>query len=150
MLLIATCSVFSWILTYENLPRMLADNFFNLIPDKWAFLLILNLFLLVVGMFVDMTPALIMLVPILIPLAQKFGIDLVHLGLIMVINLSFGLTTPPVGTALFVACKVGKISMEKLIPPLLPLLACMLVVLLGVTYWPEIYWWLPRSFGLVR
>ena len=150
MLLIATCSVFSWILTYENLPRMLADNFFNLIPDKWAFLLILNLFLLVVGMFVDMTPALIMLVPILIPLAQKFGIDLVHLGLIMVINLSFGLTTPPVGTALFVACKVGKISMEKLIPPLLPLLACMLVVLLGVTYWPEIYWWLPRSLGLVR
>ena len=90
MLLIATCSVFSWILTYENLPRMLADNFFNLIPDKWAFLQILNIFLLIVGMFVDMTPALIMLVPILIPLAQKFGIDLVHLGLIMVINLSFG------------------------------------------------------------
>ena len=61
------------------------------------------MFLLVVGMFIDMTPALIMLVPMLIPLAQKFGIDLVHLGLIMVINLSFGLTTPPVGTALFVA-----------------------------------------------
>jgi tripartite ATP-independent transporter DctM subunit len=150
MLLIATCSVFSWILTYENLPRMLADNFFNLIPDKWAFLIILNVFLLIVGMFIDMTPALIMLVPILIPLAQKFGIDLVHLGLIMVINLSFGLTTPPVGTALFVACKVGQISMEKLIAPLLPLLACMLVVLMGVTYWPEIYWWLPRSFGLVK
>ena len=150
MLLIATCSVFSWILTYENLPRMLADNFFNLIPDKWAFLLILNLFLLVVGMFIDMTPALIMLVPMLIPLAQKFGIDLVHLGLIMVINLSFGLTTPPVGTALFVACKVGRISMDKLILPLLPLLACMLAVLLLVTYLPEIYWWLPRSLGLVK
>src|SRR5881396_3088648 len=150
MLLIATCSVYAWILTYENLPTMLADNFFNLIQSKWAFLLILNVFLLIVGMFVDMTPALIMLVPMLIPLALKFGIDMVHLGLIMVINLSFGLTTPPVGTALFVACKVGRISMEKLIPPLLPLLACMLVVLMGVTYWPEIYWWLPRSFGLVR
>src|SRR5436190_1230922 len=150
MMLIATCSVYSWILTYENLPTLLAENFFNLIQSKWAFLLILNLFLLVVGMFVDMTPALIMLVPMLIPLAQKFGIDLVHLGLIMVINLAFGLTTPPVGTALFVACKVGKISMEKLIPPLLPLLACMCVVLLGVTYFPEVYWWLPRSFGLVK
>ena len=150
MLLIATCSVFSWILTYENLPKMLAENFFNVIPDRWAFLLILNVFLLIVGMFVDMTPALIMLVPMLLPLAQKFGIDLVHLGLIMVVNLSFGLTTPPVGTALFVACKVGKISMDKLIPPLLPLLACMVVVLLGVTYWPEVYWWLPRSFGLVK
>ncbi|MEO5699040.1 MAG: TRAP transporter large permease [Vicinamibacterales bacterium] len=150
MMLIATSSVFSWILTYENLPRMLAENFFNLIPEKWAFLLILNVFLLLVGMFVDMTPALIMLVPMLIPLAQKFGIDLVHLGLIMVINLSFGLTTPPVGTAMFVACKVGEISMEKLLPPLLPLLACMLVVLVAVTYYPEVYWWLPRSFGLVK
>jgi TRAP-type C4-dicarboxylate transport system permease large subunit len=97
-----------------------------------------------------MTSALIMLVPMLIPLAQKFGIDLVHLGLIMVINLSFGLTTPPVGTALFVACKVGRISMDKLILPLLPLLVCMLAVLLLVTYLPEIYWWLPHSLGLVK
>jgi len=150
MLLIATCSVYSWILTYENLPTLLADNFFNLIQTKWAFLLILNGFLLIVGMFVDMTPALIMLVPMLIPLAQKFGIDMVHLGLIMVINLAFGLTTPPVGTALFVALKVGNISMEKIIPPLIPLLACMCVVLLFVTYVPEVYQWLPRGLGLMK
>jgi tripartite ATP-independent transporter DctM subunit len=150
MLLIATCSVYSWILTYENLPTMLANNFFNLIDSKWAFLLILNIFLLIVGMFVDMTPALIMLVPMLIPLAMKFGIDMVHLGLIMVINLSFGLTTPPVGTALFVALKVGKISMDKIIPPLLPLLACMCVVLLFVTYVPQSYEWLPRGLGLMK
>ena len=150
MLLIATCSVFSWILTYENLPTMLAENFFNLIQSKWAFLLILNGFLLVVGMFIDMTPALIMLVPMLIPLAVKFDINMVHLGLIMVINLAFGLTTPPVGTALFVALKVGKISMDKLLPPLLPLLACMCVVLLLVTYVPEIYDWLPRMLGLMK
>jgi tripartite ATP-independent transporter DctM subunit len=150
MMLIATCSVYSWILTYENLPTLLADNFFNLIQSKWAFLLILNQFLLVVGMFVDMTPALIMLVPMLIPLAQKFGIDMVHLGLVMVINLAFGLTTPPVGTALFVALKVANLPMDKIIAPLLPLLACMCAVLLLVTYVPEIYVWLPRSFGLIR
>src|SRR5436309_1402493 len=150
MLLIATCSVYAWILTYENLPNMLADNFFNLIQSKWAFLLILNVFLLIVGMFVDMTPALIMLVPMLLPLAIKFEINLVHLGLIMVINLSYGLTTPPVGTALFVALKVAKLPMEKIIAPLLPLLACMMVVLLFVTYVPEVYMWLPRSFGLVK
>src|SRR5262245_31091924 len=122
MMLIATCSVFSWILTYENLPTLLADNFFNLIQSKWVFLLILNLFLLVVGMFVDMTPALIMLVPMLIPLAQKFGIDMVHLGLVMVINLAFGLTTPPVGTALFVALKVANLPMDQIITPLLLIL----------------------------
>ena len=150
MMLIATCSVFSWILTYENLPTLLAENFFNLIQSKWAFLLILNLFLLVVGMFIDMTPALIMLVPMLIPLAIKFDINMVHLGLIMVINLAFGLTTPPVGTALFVALKVGKISMDKLLPPLLPLLACMCVVLMLVTYVPEVYDWLPRMLGLMK
>ena len=150
MMLIATCSVYSWILTYENLPTLLAENFFNLIQSKWVFLLILNLFLLVVGMFVDMTPALIMLVPMLIPLAQKFGIDMVHLGLVMVINLAFGLTTPPVGTALFVALKVANLPMDKIIAPLLPLLACMCVVLLLVTYMPEIYVWLPRSFGLIK
>src|SRR5882724_11460638 len=150
MLLIATCSVYSWLLTYENLPTLLADNFFNLIQTKWAFWLILNGSLLIVGMFVDMTPALIMLVPMLIPLAQKFGIDMVHPGLIMVINLAFGLTTPPVGTALFVALKVGNISMEKIIPPLIPLLACMCVVLLFVTYVPEVYQWLPRGLGLMK
>ena len=150
MMLIATCSVFAWILTYENLPTMLATNFFNLIDSKWAFLLILNVFLLVIGMFIDMTPALIMLVPMLLPLAVKFGLDPVHLGLIMVINLAFGLTTPPVGTALFVALKVAKLPMEKIIAPLLPLLACTCVVLLFVTYVPEVYMWLPRSFGLVK
>jgi tripartite ATP-independent transporter DctM subunit len=150
MMLIATSSVFSWILTYENLPRVLADNFFELIQSKWAFLLILNGFLLVVGMFIDMTPAIIMLAPILIPVALKFGVDMVQLGLIIVMNLAYGLTTPPVGTALFVAVKVGRIPMDKLVPPLLPLLACMLVVLLFVTYVPEIYMWLPRSFGLVK
>ncbi len=150
MLLIATCSVYSWLLTYLNLPTLLADNFFNLIQSKWAFLLILNIFLLIVGMFVDMTPALIMLVPMLIPLAMKFDIHMVHLGLIMVINLAYGLTTPPVGTALFVALKVADLPMEKIIAPLLPLLGCMLVVLLFVTYVPEVYMWLPRYFALIK
>ena len=150
MMLIATCSVFAWILTYENLPRLLADNFFALIDSKIVFLLVLNVFLLFIGMFIDMTPALIMLVPILLPLAQQFGIDLVHLGLIMVMNLAYGLTTPPVGTALFVALKVAKLPMEQIVKPLLPLLACMMVVLLFVTYVPEVFMWLPRSFGLVK
>jgi tripartite ATP-independent transporter DctM subunit len=150
MMLIASCSVFSWILTYENLPTLLAENFFNLIQSKWAFLLLLNLFLLVVGMFIDMTPAIIMLVPMLLPLATKFGIDYVHLGLIIVMNLAYGLTTPPVGTALFVALKVAKLPMEKIIAPLLPLLACMMVVLLLVTYFPEVYVWLPRGLGLMK
>lgn len=150
ILLISTCSVFAWILTYENLPTLLATHFFDLVQSKWVFLLLLNVALLIVGMFIDMTPALIMLVPMLIPLAQKFDVDMVHLGLIMVINLAVGLTTPPVGTALFVALKVGRVTMDEIIPPLLPLLACLIAVLMLVTYVPELYLWLPRSFGLIR
>ncbi len=150
MMLIATSSVYSWILTYERLPQLLADNVFNIIDGRVEFLLILNVFLLIVGMLIDMTPALIMLVPILLPLALKFGIDFVHLGLIVIVNLSFGLITPPVGTALFVGVKIAGIPMEKVIPPMLPLLACMIAVLLFVTYFPQVFMWIPRGAGFVK
>jgi tripartite ATP-independent transporter DctM subunit len=150
MMLIATSSVYSWILTYERLPQLLADNVFNVIDGRVEFLLILNVFLLIVGMLIDMTPALIMLVPILLPLALKFGIDFVHLGLIVIVNLSFGLITPPVGTALFVGVKIARIPMEKVIPPMLPLLACMIAVLLFVTYFPQVFMWIPRGAGFVK
>src|SRR5260221_3831404 len=150
MMLIATSSIYSWILTYERLPQFLADNVFNVIDSRFQFLLILNIFLLIVGMLIDMTPALIMLVPILLPLAQKFGIDLIHLGLVVIVNLSFGLITPPVGTALFVGVKIAGISMDKVIPPMLPLLACMIAVLLFVTYFPEGFMWIPRGAGFAQ
>ncbi len=150
MMLIATSSIYSWILTYERLPQFLADNVFNVIDSRFQFLLILNIFLLIVGMLIDMTPALIMLVPILLPLAQKFGIDLIHLGLVVIVNLSFGLITPPVGTALFVGVKIAGISMDKVIPPMLPLLACMIAVLLFVTYFPEVFMWIPRGAGFAK
>src|SRR4051812_1029812 len=150
MMLIATSSIYSWILTYERLPQFLADNVFNVIDSRVQFLLILNIFLLIVGMLIDMTPALIMLVPILLPLAQKFGIDLIHLGLVVIVNLSFGLITPPVGTALFVGVKIAGIPMDKVIPPMLPLLACMIAVLMFVTYFPEVFMWIPRGAGFVK
>jgi len=150
MMLIATSSVYSWILTYERLPQFLADNVFNVIHGRIEFLFILNVFLLIVGMFIDMTPALIMLVPILLPLAAKFDINLIHLGLIVVVNLSFGLITPPVGTSLFVGVKIANIAMEKVIPTLLPLLACMIAVLMFVTYYPEVFMWVPRLAGFAK
>ena len=146
MMLIATSSAFSWILTYERLPQLLADAF-SVIDSKIVFLLILNFSLLIVGMFIDMTPALIMLVPMLLPLAGKFGIDLIHLGVIVTVNLSFGLITPPVGTSLFVGVRIAQIPMERVILPLLPLLACMMLVLLLITYVPESFMWVPRWAG---
>jgi tripartite ATP-independent transporter DctM subunit len=147
--LIATTSVFSFILAYEKVPTWIAENFLALADDRWMLLVLLNLLLLVTGMFIDMTPALIMIVPIILPLAQKLGIDLVHLGVIMVINLAFGLITPPVGTSLFVGCRIAGLPITAVIKPMLPLLAVMIATLFLVTFVPELVLWLPRQFGFV-
>ncbi len=147
LFLIATTSIFTFILTYENVPQWVSENVLGLTDNRILQLLIINALLLVTGLFIDLTPALIMLVPILLPLATAMGLDLIHLGVIMVVNLTFGLITPPVGTALFVGCRIAKISMVELIPPLLPMLAIMLVVLGIVTYVPESFMWAPRLFG---
>jgi tripartite ATP-independent transporter DctM subunit len=150
MFLIATTSVFTFVMTYENVPQWLADNVFGLIDNRYVLLLVINLVLLLIGMFIDLTPALIMMVPILLPIAQRLDMDLIHLGIIVVVNLTFGLITPPVGTSLFVGCRIARISMTELIPPMLPLLAIMVGVLLFVTYVPESFMWLPRAFGFAR
>jgi tripartite ATP-independent transporter DctM subunit len=150
LFLIATTSVFTFIMTYENVPQWLADHLFAVIDNEYLLLLVMNLLLLFIGLFIDLTPAVIMMVPILLPIAQRLDMDLIHLGIIVVVNLTFGLITPPVGTSLFVGCRVAGISMTELIPPMLPLLAIMFGVLLFVTYVPESFMWLPRYFGFAR
>jgi tripartite ATP-independent transporter DctM subunit len=149
LFLIATTSVFSFILAYEKVPAWVAENFLALADDRWMLLVLLNLLLLVTGMFIDMTPALIMIVPIILPLAQKLGIDLVHLGVLMVVNLAFGLITPPVGTSLFVGCRIAGLPITAVVKPMLPLLAVMIATLFLVTFVPELVLWLPRRFGFV-
>jgi tripartite ATP-independent transporter DctM subunit len=150
LFLIATTSVFTFIITYENVPQWIAENVLQLTDNKYLLLLLINILLLIIGLFIDLTPALIMMVPILLPLATKLGIDHIHLGVIMVVNLTFGLITPPVGTSLFVGCRVANISMTELVRPMLPLLAIMFCVLMLVTYIPELFMWLPRMFGFAN
>jgi tripartite ATP-independent transporter DctM subunit len=150
LFLIATTSVFTFIVTYENVPQWIATNVLAITESKVLILLIINVLLLLVGLFIDLTPALILMVPILIPLADRIGVDLIHLGIIMVVNLTFGLITPPVGTSLFVGCRIANISMTELVRPMLPLLAIMITVLMIVTYFPELFMWLPRYFGFAN
>lgn len=150
MFLISTTSIFTFILTYENVPIWVADNLLSLTDNKMIILLIVNVLLLAVGLFIDLAPALIMTVPILLPLADRLDIDPIHLGIIMVINLTFGLITPPVGTSLFVGCRIADISITEVAKPILPLLAIMVSVLMVVTYFPEIFMWVPRMFGFVE
>jgi len=147
LFLVATSSVFTWILTYENFPMMVADMLLSVTQNKILILLILNVVLLFLGMFIDQTPAIIMLVPVLLPLAQRLDIHMIHLGVIVVINLSFGLITPPVGTSLFVGCRIANLPITAVVRPMLPFLPIMIAVLFLVTYVPAIIMWLPTVFG---
>ena len=147
LFLVATTSIFTWILTYENLPVLLSETLLSITENRYVILLILNIVLLFVGMFIDQTPAIIMLVPILLPLADRLDIGMIHLGLIVVINLSFGLITPPVGTSLFVGCRIANLPITAVVRPMIPLLAIMFAILLLITYFPQIFLWLPRMFG---
>lgn len=147
LFLVATSSVFTWILTYENFPMMVSDTLLSITQNKVLILLILNVVLLFLGMFIDQTPAIIMLVPVLLPLARNLDIHIIHLGVIVVINLSFGLITPPVGTSLFVGCRVANLPITAVIRPMMLFLPIMVAVLFLVTYVPAIIMWLPTMFG---
>jgi tripartite ATP-independent transporter DctM subunit len=149
LFLVATSSVFTWILTYENLPKALSNTVFSITDNKIILLIVINVFLLIVGCLVDLTPAVIMLTPILLPLVQKMGMNIIHFGAMMVINLCYGLITPPVGTSLFVGCRIAKLPITAVVRPLVPLLAIEIVILVFVTYWPPLTMWLPRLFGFV-
>ncbi|MCX5840891.1 MAG: TRAP transporter large permease subunit, partial [Deltaproteobacteria bacterium] len=109
-----------------------------------------NIFLLIVGCLIDLTPAIILLTPILLPMMVKMDMNIVHFGAMIVINLCLGLITPPVGTSLFVGCRIAKLPITAVVRPLIPLLGVEVVVLILVTYWPPLTLWLPRLFGFVK
>ncbi|KJS20191.1 MAG: C4-dicarboxylate ABC transporter permease [Clostridiaceae bacterium BRH_c20a] len=143
MFIIANASIFSWLLTRESVPQNLAILFGEISSSPIMFLLIINAFLLIVGMFFDAAPVVIVLAGILTPIAESFGINPVHFGVIMAVNLAFGMVTPPVGVNLFVACRLANIGMEQMIRDLIPYWIVLLVNLLIITYLPQLSLWLP-------
>jgi tripartite ATP-independent transporter DctM subunit len=147
MLLIGASMSMSWALSYENIPQEISSGLLALSDNPIIILLIINLLLLFVGIFMDMTPAVLIFTPIFLPVITKLGLDPVHFGIIMVLNLCIGLCTPPVGSVLFVGVGIAKTSIEKVIKPLLPLFIAMIFALFLVTYFPELSLWLPRQFG---
>jgi tripartite ATP-independent transporter DctM subunit len=148
MLLIASSMCMSWALSYENIPQDISSGLLSLSDNKIVILLIINLLLLFVGIFMDMTPAVLIFTPIFLPVVTKLGLDPVHFGIIMVLNLCIGLCTPPVGSVLFVGVGVAKTTIEKVFKPLLPLFIAMIVALFLVTYIPQLSLWLPSLFDL--
>jgi tripartite ATP-independent transporter DctM subunit len=147
MLLIGASKGMSWMLSYENIPQGISATLIGLTNNKIVILLIINMILLAVGTFMDMTPAVLIFTPIFLPVVTTLGIDPIHFGIMMVLNLCIGLCTPPVGAVLFVGCGIANTTIAKLIKPLLPLYIAMIGALLLVTYIPQISLALPRLFG---
>lgn len=146
-LLIATSIAMSWIMSYENIPVIISESLFALTDNPIIILLIINVLLLAVGTFMDMTPAVLIFTPIFLPLVIEMGVDPVHFGIIMILNLCIGACTPPVGSVLFVGCGISNISITRVIKPLIPLFIAMVISLLIVTYVPQITMFLPDLFG---
>lgn len=146
--LIATSSAMSWILSYEQIPQTISAAMLTLSENPLLILLMINLILLLVGAFMDMTPAVLIFTPIFLPVAVELGMSPLHFGIMMVLNLSIGLVSPPVGSVLFVSCAIAKTRIEAIIKPMMPLYLAMFVVLMLVTYIPAISEFLPALFGL--
>lgn len=149
LFLVGASMAMSWVMAFEDIPQGASQAFLNLAAGPVAVLLVMNLLLLAVGTFMDMTPAVLIFTPIFLPVAMELGIDPIHFGIVMVLNLCVGLCTPPVGTVLFVGCSAAGIDLRRVLPSLLPLYVAMLVALVLVTMIPDISLALPRAFGFL-
>lgn len=146
MILLAAASVFAWILTRYQVPQDLAQLMMSIYDSKIAILLMMNVIMLLAGMFIDSASFTIILAPLFLPIAMQYGIDPIHLGIIMILNGAIGMYTPPFGLNLFVASSISKTPVSKIIPGVIPFILLSLIVLFGVTYFEQISIWLPNLF----
>ena len=145
--LIAAANAFGWLLAFLKIPTLITEGLLAITHNKVILLLLINAMLLVLGCIMDMAPLILIVTPILIPVVTALGMSRVQFGVMLIFNLAVGLCTPPVGSALFVGCGVGKISIEKTVKAMLPFYAVMVAGLLLVTFVPEISLFLPRILG---
>ncbi|WP_431801496.1 TRAP transporter large permease [Halobacillus andaensis] len=150
LLLIGTSTAMSWVLAYAGIPQAISEAMLSITDNVPILLLIMLFILLIVGTFMDVAPALLIFTPILFPVAMQMGMDPVHFGTIMAMALAIGVTTPPIGTVLFIGSSVSGVSIEKVIPKLLIFYVPLVIALVLVTFIPEISLFLPRLFGLVE
>jgi len=146
LFIVAAASIFGWMLTATGVTSAIAQWVLGFTHEAWVFLLLANVLMLFVGCFLEPTAAITILVPILVPICQQLGIDLVHFGLVMVLNLMIGLLHPPMGMVLFVLARVAKLSVERTTMAILPWLVPLLVSLGIITYMPSLVLWLPKMF----
>ncbi len=149
LFLVSASMGLSWIMAYENIPQTVSSLLLQVSDNPIVILLIINLTLLAVGIFMDMTPAILIFTPIFLPIVtQQLGLDPIHFGIILIMNLSIGLCTPPVGSVLFIGCSVANVKISDVIKPLIPLYIAMILILLLITFIPDLSMWLPKLFDL--
>lgn len=144
MILIGTSTAFGWLLAYLKVPALIADAIFSVSSDRVVVLLIINAFLLFMGTLMDMSSLILICTPILLPIAKQIGVDPVHFGIIMMLNLGIGLLTPPVGSTLFLGSAISGVSIERITKSSLPFFGVMVLVLMLVTFVPEVSMTIPR------
>ncbi|MFR4162707.1 MAG: TRAP transporter large permease [Paraclostridium sordellii] len=147
--LIGVSSIMSWVMAFTNIPSAITEILLGISSSPVVILLIMNLILLIVGTFMDLTPAILIFTPIFLPIAKNFGMDSIQFGIMLIFNLCIGNITPPVGNTLFIGCKVGKTKIEEAIKHLLPFYVGILVVLILVTFIPEISLFIPKLMGMI-
>ncbi|MES2634382.1 MAG: TRAP transporter large permease [Pseudomonadota bacterium] len=145
LFIVAAASIFGWMLTATGVTAAISSWVLGFTKEAWVFLILANLLMLFVGCFLEPTAAITILVPILVPICQQLGIDLVHFGLVMVLNLMIGLLHPPMGLVLFVLARVAKLSVERTTMAILPWLVPLIGSLIIITYFPRLVLWLPRT-----
>jgi TRAP-type C4-dicarboxylate transport system permease large subunit len=150
LFIVTAASIFAWLLTVSQTAQLLSDLILGFTQNKWVFLILVNLLLLFIGCFLDTIAAITIVVPILLPIALKLGIDPIHFGLIMTLNLMIGLLHPPLGMVLFVLSRVAKLSVERTTMAILPWLIPLFAALIAITFIPELTLWLPRTMGMIR
>lgn len=150
LFIVTAASIFAWLLTVSQAAQLFSDFMFSLTDNWWTFLILVNVLLLIIGAFLDTIAAISILVPILLPIAARYSIDPVHLGLIITLNLMIGLLTPPVGMVLFVLSRISKLSVERTTMAILPWMIPLFVALLLITFIPALTLWLPTQLGLIR
>jgi len=147
MMVIGFAAGFGYLMAIMQLPAKATQLFLHMTENKYVMLMLINILLLALGTFMDMAPMILICTPIMLPIVKAMGVDPVHFGMIMLLNLGIGLITPPVGPTLFVGCAIGKVTMEEVSRELWPFYGAMCVALLIITYVPAISLWLPRTLG---
>jgi tripartite ATP-independent transporter DctM subunit len=148
MILVGFAACFGYLMALMQIPLKVTTFFTNIADNKYVILLLINIMLLVLGCLMDMAPLILILTPILLPVVRSLGVDPVHFGMIMMVNLGIGLITPPVGTLLFVGSAISKLRMGVIVRAMVPFFGALFIVLMLVTYIPWLSLWLPRTMGL--